>query len=62
MISKIKIKQNKNLKYFAIKTVLPTDKVGLENIRQRQEELRLRRQQKRHKGDDVEIVDIDTKQ
>ncbi len=63
MISKIKIKQNKNLKYFAIKTVLPTDKLGLENIRQRQEELRLKRQQKRHKGDDIDtdLNTIDTK-
>ena len=59
MISKIKIKQNKDFKYFAIKTVLPTDKLGLENIKQRQEELRLRRQQKRHKGDDIEIPEAD---
>lgn len=46
---KIKFKQTKKGKFFAIKTILPTDKKGLENIRERQEELRLKRQQKRHK-------------
>ncbi len=48
MINKIRIKQSKDFKFFAIKTVLPTDKLGMENIRERQNELRLRRQEKRH--------------
>lgn len=45
---KIRFKQTKEGKIFAIKTMLPTDKKGMENIRERQDELRIRRQEKRH--------------
>lgn len=45
---KIRFKQTKDGKVFAIKTMLPTDKKGMENIRERQDELRIRRQNKRH--------------
>lgn len=45
--SKIKFKQSKDNKYYAIKTVQRTDKYGLEDIKNRQEELRIRRQIKR---------------
>lgn len=45
---KIRFKQAKNGNMFAIKTMLPTDKKGLENIRERQDELRIKRQVKRH--------------
>lgn len=45
---KLKFKQTKDGKYFAIVTTLPTDKKGMENIRNRQNELRIRRQEKRH--------------
>ncbi|MDE6026378.1 MAG: exonuclease domain-containing protein [Lachnospiraceae bacterium] len=45
---RIRFKQTKDGKVFAIKTMLPTDKVGMENIRDRQNELREKRQEKRH--------------
>ncbi len=45
---RIRFKQTKDGKVFAIKTMLPTDKVGMENIRERQNELREKRQEKRH--------------
>lgn len=48
VLGKIRFKQSKNGKVFAIKTMLPTDKKGMENIRKRQDELRLKRQEKRH--------------
>lgn len=45
---KIRFKQAKDGKVFAIKTMYPIDKKDVENIRQRQNELRIRRQEKRH--------------
>lgn len=45
---KIKFKQTKDNKVFAIKTMLPTDKKGMENIKERQEELREKRHQKKN--------------
>lgn len=45
---KLKFKQTRDGKVFAIITTLPIDKKGMENIRERQNELRLRRQEKRH--------------
>lgn len=45
---KLRFKQSKEGKIFAIKTMLPTDKKGMENIRKRQDELRIKRQEKRH--------------
>ncbi|MCM1399519.1 MAG: exonuclease domain-containing protein [Clostridium sp.] len=45
---RIRFKQTKDGKVFAIKTMLPTDKVGMENIKERQNELREKRQEKRH--------------
>lgn len=45
---KIRFKQTKDGKVFAIKTMLPTDKKGMENIKERQDELRQKRQDKRH--------------
>lgn len=48
VLGKIRFKQSKNGNLFAIKTMVPTDKKGMENIRQRQDELRIKRQIKRH--------------
>ena len=48
VLGRIKFKQNKQGKIFAIKTLSSTDKNGVEDIRARQDELRLRRQAKRH--------------
>lgn len=45
---KIKFKQDKNGKTFVIKTMTPTNKKGMEEIRARQDELRIKRQEKRH--------------
>lgn len=45
---KLRFKQAKNGNIFVIKTMLPTDKKGMENIRERQDELRIKRQTKRH--------------
>jgi inhibitor of KinA sporulation pathway (predicted exonuclease) len=45
---KIRFKQAKDGKVFAIKTMSPTNKKGMEEIRKRQDELRLKRQEKRH--------------
>ncbi|MGN0436757.1 MAG: exonuclease domain-containing protein [Wujia sp.] len=45
---RIRFKQSKDGKIFAIKTIVPTDKKGMEEIRNRQDELRLKRQAKRH--------------
>ncbi len=45
---KFKFKQAKDGNYFVIKTMLPTDKKGLENMKERQNELRIKRQTKRH--------------
>jgi inhibitor of KinA sporulation pathway (predicted exonuclease) len=45
---KIRFKQARDGKVFAIKTMVPTNKKGLETIRKRQDELRLKRQEKRH--------------
>lgn len=52
---KIRFKQTKDGKTFAIKTMLPTDKKGMENIRERQDELRVRRQAKRHNKSNNDI-------
>lgn len=52
---KIRFKQTKDGKTFAIKTMLPTDKKGMENIRERQDELRIRRQAKRHNKSNNDI-------
>lgn len=52
---KIRFKQAKEGKTFAIKTMLPTDKKGMENIRERQDELRIRRQLKRHNKSNNDI-------
>lgn len=52
---KIRFKQTKDGKTFAIKTMLPTDKKGMENIRERQDELRVRRQTKRHNKSNNDI-------
>ena len=46
--AKIKFKQSKNGNVFVIKTVKPENKAGVEKIKDRQTELRLRRQEKRH--------------
>ena len=46
--AKLRFKQSKNGKLFVIKTVMPENKKGVENIRERQNELRIRRQEKRH--------------
>lgn len=53
-IGKIKFKQTKDGKIFAIKTIAPTSKKEYENIKNRQEELRLKRQQKRHEKKQLE--------
>ena len=53
---KIRFKQTKEGKIFAIKTIVPTDKKGIEVIRERQDELRLRRQEKRHNKKQTELV------
>lgn len=45
---KIRFKQSRNNHVFAIKTMIPTDKKGLEAMKRRQDELRIRRQAKRH--------------
>ncbi|MDD6135674.1 MAG: exonuclease domain-containing protein [Lachnospiraceae bacterium] len=45
---KIKFKQAKDGNIFVIKTMQPIDKQGLETIKARQNELRVRRQEKRH--------------
>ncbi|MBE5944750.1 MAG: exonuclease domain-containing protein [Lachnospiraceae bacterium] len=45
---KIRFKQAKDGNIFAIKTMVPTDKKGMETIRLRQDELRIKRQTKRH--------------
>jgi len=59
VLGKIKIKQSRNGNYFAIKTMSPTDKKGFEQLKDRQDELRLRRQEKRHKdhSNDIELED-----
>lgn len=46
--AKIKFKQSKDNKIFVIKTVTPENKKGVEAIRERQIELREKRQEKRH--------------
>lgn len=46
---KIKFKQAQNGNIFVIKTMSPTNKAGMEEIRNRQDELRIKRQEKRHK-------------
>lgn len=48
VLGKIRFKQSKNGKVFAIKTMVPTDKRGLENVKSRQDELRIKRKEKRH--------------
>lgn len=48
VLGRIRFKQNKSGKIFVIKTMQPTDKNGLEEVKQRQNELRLKRQAKRH--------------
>lgn len=45
---KIRFKQSRNNNIFVIKTMIPTDKKGLEAMKERQDELRIRRQTKRH--------------
>jgi hypothetical protein len=45
---KIRFKQAKDGKIFVIKTMTYTNKKGMEEIRDRQDELRIRRQEKRH--------------
>ncbi|MGN0367163.1 MAG: exonuclease domain-containing protein [Wujia sp.] len=45
---KIRFKQSRDNKIFVIKTMVPTDKKGLEAMKKRQDELRIRRQTKRH--------------
>ena len=45
---KIRFKQSRNNHVFAIKTMVPTDKKGLEAMKERQDELRIKRQTKRH--------------
>jgi inhibitor of KinA sporulation pathway (predicted exonuclease) len=45
---KIRFKQTKDGKVFAIKTMIPINKKEMEYIRKRQDELRLKRQEKRH--------------
>ncbi len=58
ILGKIRFKQNKEGKLFAIKTLSPTDRAGLEEIKDRQDELRIRRQEKRHnKKSDDSIID-----
>lgn len=56
MQGKIKYKQNKDGKVFVIKTVSPTNKKGMDELRARQDELRVRRQQKRHNKKDSDII------
>ena len=56
---RIRFKQAKDGKIFAIKTMTPTDKKGLEDIKNRQEELRLRRQMKRHNKSNSDNDTID---
>lgn len=53
---KIRFKQTKSGKIFAIKTIVPTDKKGIELIRERQDELRIRRQEKRHNKKNTELI------
>ena len=48
MTGKIRFKQTRDDKVFIIKTVVPTDKRGMEGIRKRQDDLRIKRQEKRH--------------
>lgn len=48
VLGKIRFKQARDGNIFAIKTMVPTDKKGMENIRQRQDDLRIKRQIKRH--------------
>ena len=48
MSGRIRFKQNKEGKTFVIKTMSPIDRKGVEDIRLRQDELRLKRQEKRH--------------
>ena len=48
VLGKIRFKQSRSGNIFAIKTMLPTDKKGMEDIRQRQDALRVKRQIKRH--------------
>lgn len=45
---KLKFKQARDGNIFVIKTMVPTDKKGMESIRNRQDELRIKRQTKRH--------------
>ncbi len=63
MTGKLKFKQTRDDKVFVIKTVVPTDKKGLEAIRQRQDELRIKRQEKRHNKNscdfDLELEEAD---
>lgn len=57
---KIRFKQSKDDKYFVIKTMVPTDKKGLEAMKERQDELRIKRQTKRHNksGNDDDIEEL----
>lgn len=48
VVGKIKVKQTKNGKLFAIKTMSPSDRKGIEKVKERQNELREKRLIKRH--------------
>lgn len=48
IMGKIRFKQTRDEKVFAIKTITPISKKNVEEVKQRQEELRIRRQEKRH--------------
>lgn len=48
VLGKIRFKQNKSGKVFVIKTMHPTNKNGMDALKERQNELRLKRQEKRH--------------
>lgn len=48
VMGKIRFKQNKAGKIYIIKTMQSTNKKGMEEIKERQDELRLKRQAKRH--------------
>ena len=57
MTGKLKFKSTRDDKIFVIKTVVPTDKKGLEATRQRQNELRIKRQEKRHNKNNKDYPD-----
>ncbi len=52
---RIKFKQSKNGKIFVIKTMSPTNKKGMDEILERQDELRIKRQEKRHSKNNLDF-------